>query len=64
MTPSQTIILKRTDSNDPDFLAPVAMLDKDLLDQIWRFAIHVRAVIITYWNLDTVLVAYQNDACL
>ena len=60
MTPSQAIILKRTDSNDLDFLALVAMLDKDLLDRYGD----LQSTYSRYnhlLNLETVLVAYQDD---
>jgi putative acetyltransferase len=60
MTLPQTIILKRTDSNDPDFLALIAMLDKNLLDRYGD----LQSTYDRYnhlLNLDTVLVAYQDN---
>src|ERR1700712_3192084 len=60
MTLPQTIILKRTDSNDPDFLVLVGLLDKDLLDRYGD----LQSTYDRYnhlLNLDTVLVAYRDD---
>ncbi|MDB5144105.1 MAG: family N-acetyltransferase [Mucilaginibacter sp.] len=61
MAPNNTITLKRTNSNDPDFRHLVTFLDKDLQDRYGA----LQSVYDQYNhlnNLNTVLIAYSDQA--